>query len=510
LSREYVIGFDSGTQSVKTIIFGKNGDVVGEGHQQHQVHLSPGRAEQNPEDWWRCFCLSTKQALSSAKISSTSIGSIGITHQRCTLCIVDEACHPLLPAQVWYDARSVQQVRWIREKFGAKKYLEIAGRLPDTTWWAQKVMWVKDNLPEIFDRAYKFLTVHGYFVQRMTGEWKDSYAAPTGLLDMAELRYSQTLLEQFGIPREKLCDLTPPAEVIGYVTERAAEETGLPSGLPVASGAGDQQAGGLGCGVTESRLAYLNLGTSVVLGTVSPRYIAHPDFLVREGVIPGTWNPEALLNSGYWLIAWFKENFAKQLTENSEKTGTVAEEALDALADKIPAGSLGLVVQPYWLGVRQPYWDENARGSVIGWTSAHKLEHLYRAILEGISYDTRLNLEGMEKVLDLEVEEVRVHGGGAKSKLSCQIAADVLNRDVNTVSTAEATALGAAILAATAVGFYPNVRDAAKNMVQVKSCYRPIRSNSDCYSKLFRKVYSKYYESVRLFFSDIAEIIGYA
>lgn len=508
MNREYVIGFDSGTQSVKTIIFDKDGSIVGEGHQQHKVDISPGRAEQNPEDWWDCFCLSVKQALENAKISSESISSIGITHQRCTLCIVDENCRPLLPAQVWYDARSVKQVRWVREEFGAERYLEIAGRLPDTTWWAQKLMWVRDNLPDIFDKAYKFLTVHGFFVRRLTGEWKDSYAAPTGLLDMAELRYSTTLLDRFGIPREKLCDLIPPGEVIGYVNKQAAEQTGLSMEVPVASGTGDQQAGGLGCGVIDSRLAYLNLGTSVVLGTISPRYVAHQNFLVREGVVPGTWNPEALLNSGYWLITWFKENFTKQLTESFEKTD-VPEERLDTIAGKVPPGSLGLIVQPYWLGVRQPYWDENARGSIIGWTSAHKPEHLYRAILEGISYDIRLNLEGMEKVLDILPDEVRIHGGGARSGLSCQIMADVLNRDVNTVSTTEATALGAAILAATAVGFYPNIEDAVKNMTRVKSQFRPIRSNSEIYDELYRKIYSKYYEAVQPFFKEITDTIGY-
>jgi xylulokinase len=507
LSPDYLVGFDSGTQSVKTVVFDEKGNTIGQGHRAHKISVPKlDWAEQDPEDWWEAFRLSLREALRDAKISSEKVSAVAMTHQRSTLVVVDEECHPLLPAQVWHDSRSVEQVRWTNEKFGGDRYMKITGCMPDTTWWGQKIMWVKDNEPQIFNKVCKFLTVHGFFVRRLTGEWTDSYAAPSGVLDMANLRYSSTILEAMGIPREKLCNLVPPGEVIGYISSEAARETGLPVGIPVASGAGDQQAGGLGCGVIQPNMAYLNLGTSVVLGTLSREYVAHRNFIVRAGTLPSTWNPEALLSAGCWMINWFKDNFAREEADTARKNGVLTEEILDSESQEIPAGSMGLVVQPYWLGVRQPYWDQNARGSIIGWTAGHTKLHLYRAIIEGMAYDTRLNLEGIEQALQRSIEDVRVLGGGARSRLCCQIIADVLNRTVSTMSTSEAAALGAAILAAEALKLYPTLEDAASNMTRVGSTFRPIPSHGELYNRLYRMVYINCYETLRPLLKALAEV----
>ncbi|MEM2111329.1 MAG: FGGY-family carbohydrate kinase [Candidatus Bathyarchaeia archaeon] len=494
---DYILAFDSGTQSVKTIIFDAEGNDKGEGRILHKVFTpKAGYAEQDPEEWWTAFCKSVQQALTNGNVSPNRIAAIGITHQRCTICVVDENGKPLLPAQVWYDSRAVKEVRWIKEKFGAEKYLRIAGRMPDTTWWAQKAMWIKNNEEKIFNKAYKLLTVHGYFVYKLTGNYKDSYAAPTGLLDMEKLSYSEELLNTLGIPREKLCDLVPPGEIIGYVSRKASIETGLPEGIPVASGAGDQQSGGLGCGVVRKGLAYLNLGTSVVLGLFSPEYVYHRNFLVREGAVPGTWNLEALVNSGYWLVTWFKDNFCQIEKHIADQCKVSIEELLEQEAKKVPAGSSGLIVQPYWLGVRQPYWDENAKGTIIGWRDVHTRSHFYRAIIEGIAYEVQLNIEGIEKALKTKIIELRAHGGGAKSPLSCQIIADVSNLPVYKIQTHEATALGAAILAAKAIRLYSDVSSAIESMVKISSKVMPIRNNHKIYSHIYKSIYRKLYPTL--------------
>lgn len=509
MSRNYVIGFDSGTQSVKTVIFDELGNVIGQGRQPHTVSSpKPNWAEQSPDEWWEAFCLSLKEALHDAQVSPRRISAIAMTHQRSTLIVVDEHCRPLIPAQVWHDSRPAEQVRWTNEKFGADRYMKTTGCMPDTTWWGQKILWVKENMPEIFRKAHKFLTVHGFFVRKLTGEWSDSYAAPSGVLDMASLRYSTTILDALGIPIEKLCSLSSPGEVIGRVSKEAAQGTGLPEGTPMGSGAGDQQAGGLGCGVIDPSMAYLNLGTSVVLGTVSRRYVAHRNFIVRSGTLPATWNPEALLSAGYWMITWFKNNFATEEVQAAERDGIPPEEALDNQATRVPAGSLGLVVQPYWLGVRQPYWDQNAKGCIVGWTAAHKKEHLYRAIIEGIAYDVRLNLDGIKQVLQTNIEQIRIFGGAARSTLSCQIIADVLNRTVSTASTPEATALGAAILAATSIRLYPSMEDAAKSMTRTALTFHPIPENSAMYDRMYELVYRNCYDAFRPLLKSISEIVG--
>jgi len=508
--QDLVAGFDSGTQSVKTIIFDENGGIAGLGRAAHKVSTPrPKWAEQDPRDWWKAFCTSMKMALRSSKVSLKKIVAIGLTHQRSTLCIVDKNCNAILPAQVWYDSRAVKQVQWIKNEFGSERYMRIAGRIPDTAWFSSKLLWVKDNEPEAFKEAYKFLTVHGYFIRKLTGGWKDTYAAPTGLLDEANYRYSDEILDAFEIPKEKLCELTPPGEVIGYISTEAARETGLPEGLPVASGAGDQQAGGLGCGVVNPGMAYLNLGTSVVLGLISSKYIYHQNFFVREGVLPETWNLEAIIDGGYWMITWFKENFAKEEIRKAKRLNVSTEDILDREASRISAGSDGLIVQPYWLGVHQPYWDEYAKGSAIGWMGGHKMAHFYRAIIEGIAYDMRLNLDGLEEATGIEIDDIRVFGGGAQSRLSCQTIADVFNKNISTVSTPEATALGAAILAAASVRLYPDIKQASLNMTKIKSKFTPIKSNSEVYNKLYDRIYRNYYDSVKPLFREVADIVGY-
>jgi xylulokinase len=495
---KYIVSFDSGTQSVKTLILNKEGVILGEGHSPHSVNVpAPMRAEQDPNQWWSAFCDSMKIAFQKSGIRPSEIAAIGITNQRETMCAVDSNGNPVIPAQVWYDSRSIPQVARVRADFGAEEYMKVTGRMPDTTWWVMKVMWVKDNLKETFAKVHKFLTVSGFFVYKLTGEFKDSYASSPGIHDMMKIDYSTEVLNRLDIPREKLCDLFPPGSIIGRVSAKAAKETGLPEGTPVAAGAGDQQAGGLGCGLTKAGAAYLNLGTSVVLGVISSKYVYHQNFFVREGCVSGTWNLEALINGGYWMVTWFKENFAQPEMVAAQSQKLSVEKILESAAEKIPAGSLGLVVQPYWLGVRQPYWDENARGTIIGWNNAHTRIHLYRAIIEGIAYDIRLNLEGFEDAIGIKIDDIRVFGGGAKSNLSCNIMADVLGRQVTRVATPEATALGAAILAAYAAGMFDTIDEAVQSMTSVGEKFNTNEKNAATYTDLYSKIYRPLYPSLQ-------------
>jgi xylulokinase len=500
--KDCIVAFDSGTQSVKTIIFDKYGNILGEGHAPHTIFINEFRAEQDPNEWWSAFCTSFKIALKNSRIPVERIAAVGLTTQRETMCAVDFEGKPLIPAQVWYDTRAIKQVRKIKDEFGSERYMKIAGRMPDTTWWIFKVMWIKDNEKDVFNSTYKFLTVHGFFIYKLTGEFKDSYASPTGILDMTTMNYSTELMKAFDIPREKLCDLVQPGTIIGYVSSEAAKETGLIEGTPVVAGAGDQQAGALGAGVITPNSAYLNLGTSVVLGVVEKYYKYNSNFIVREGCAPNTWNFEALINSGYWMITWFKENFAQTEINAALSLKLHPEVILDLEAEKIPAGSHGLIVQPYWLGVRQPYWDEKAKGSVIGWSSIHTRAHFYRAIIEGLAYEIKLNLELFEETLKNSVDDVVTFGGGAKSSLSCQIIADVLNKPIRLTGTHEATTLGAAILAAFGVKLYSSIEEAVKTMTKISMRFDPKRENVDVYLKLF-KVYKRLYPTVRSLMKDL-------
>jgi sugar (pentulose or hexulose) kinase len=273
---------------------------------------------------------------------------------------------------------------------------------------------------------------------------------------------------------------------LGTVIPSVAEACGLPAGLLVAAGIGDGQAGGLGVNITTPGDAYLSLGTSVISGTYSDQYVVDSAFRTMSGGIPGSYLLETVLLGGGYTVSWFMEKMAGQSGQDVEQL----QEFYNQAASVLPPGSEGLMVVPYWNSVLSPYWDSSASGIIVGWRGIHQLSHLYRAILEGIAFEQRLNTMGVEKTLGQLVRRYIVVGGGAQSDLWCQIIADITNKSVYRATTPDAAALGAGILAATAAGFYPDARQATQAMTRIlPHPFEPNSSNHDFYNHLFEEVY---------------------
>jgi len=295
-----------------------------------------------------------------------------------------------------------------------------------------------------------------------------------------------------------------PGTVIGHVNKVAAAVTGLPDGLPVVAGAGDGQCAGLGAHATGGGRAALNMGTAVVSGIVSAAYLTDRAFRTLYAPIAGAYFLEAVIQSGVFTVNWFVEKFASDLHDSWLPLSP--EELLEAAAAKVPPGSLGLVLVPYWKHAMTPYWDPAATGITIGWTGAHGREHLYRAILEGIAFEQRLVGDAMMAATGQPFSQYVAMGGGSRSNLWCQIIADVTGVPVVRSATAEATCLGAGIVAAAAAGWYPDAISAAANMAGTAGQFVPNPATQAVYDRLYSKVYRPLFPTLQPLLQHLTEL----
>jgi xylulokinase len=498
--KDFVIGVDSSTTSCKAIAWDAQGRALAEGRGGPFAMLSPepNFYEQHAEEWWRALCVALKDL--GSKIDFAQARAICLTHQRETFVPVDENGKPLRNGITWLDERSRDQLKTIQDKVGAEALHRITGKALSITPSLSKILWLMAHEPESIARAYKILDVHGFLVHRLIGEFKTSVACadPMGLVDMQKGRWADALMRQLGLDEMQFATLVRPGEGMGEVTAQASSATGLPVGLPVVAAAGDGQCAGLGANALGKTRAYLNLGTAVIGGFYSPTYLTDSWYRTMAAPLPQGYFLENVLKGGVFTVGWFVDKFASDLKINP--IGLSPEQQLEAAAAKVPPGSLGLLLVPYWSNVMTPYWDAAATGITIGWTGQHGREHFYRAIMEGIAFEQRLTGDGTMRNLGYRVNEYVTMGGGSKSNLWCQIVADVTGVDVVRSTSVEATCLGAGILAATAAGWYANAMQAAETMTGTSERFSP--------NPVTQKIYDEYFEVYRDVFPAVRESVN--
>jgi xylulokinase len=488
MPKDLVIGVDSSTTACKAIAWDRTGTAIAEARASFDlISPQPNWYEQNAEDWWAALCQTLREL--TAQVGADRIAALCITHQRESFVPVDEACRPLRNAILWVDDRCVAQVAEIDRRFGSDWIQDLTGKGPSTKQSLPEFLWLQTHEPDVLPRAFKILDVHAFLVKRLTDRWVTSSACadPMGVLDMRRSDWATDLIKQIGLRVEQFAEIVPPGTVMGEITSAAAAATGIPAGTPVVAGAGDGQSAGLGANITQPGKAYLNLGTAMVSGAHLDTYAADRAFRTLCSPLAGAYVAEEVLGGGTFTVSWFVENFGPDM--RGVGLPISREEALELAASKLPPGSLGLMLVPYWNGVMPPYWDAAATGITVGWTGAHRREHFYRAILEGIAYEHRLTMDGVGRATGRPIDEYILMGGGSKSALWCQILADVHNTRVTRASTTEATNLGAGILAAAAVGWYSSARAAADAMTQTGRSFLPDDRTHAVYDRLYREVY---------------------
>jgi sugar (pentulose or hexulose) kinase len=489
---DLVLGVDCSTTASKVLAWDRQGRAVGEGRAAlREIRPRPLHSEQAAEGWWEA----TAEALTSLtrNIGADRIVGICITHQRESYAPVDESNHALRNAILWDDGRAQSQLDELGERFGHDALHRRTGRGPSLTQAFPKLLWLVEHEPQVAERAYKFIDVHGYLVQRLTGQWTTSLASADsfGLTDVEHDAWAEDLITGIGLRPDQFCTTVRPGTIIGEVSSEAAQATGVPEGIPVVAGLGDGQAACLGAGVTSLDRASLNLGTAVTGGPVSDRYVADASCRTMYAGAPGTFLLEECLRGGMATMTWFMRSFGDALETKADF------ERYEAAARQVGIGAGGLILVPYWNGVMSPHWDGSATGLVVGWHAGHGREHLFRAIEEGISFEFRQAMNGIEDATGEPIHEYVILGGGSNSDLWCQIMADVLGRTVTRAHTVEATNLGAGILAAYGVGWYDSVEEAAAAMTDVAEQFQPNDRAAELYDTLYNEVYKPLFPAVQ-------------
>ncbi|MFN2235451.1 MAG: FGGY-family carbohydrate kinase [Anaerolineales bacterium] len=485
-----VIGIDCSTTSCKAIVWNQHGKKVAEGRVKIKTFSpKPLWYEQSADSWWYATVKALQQV--QQQINPNQILALCISAQRETFVPVDKSNKPIRNAILWMDERAEKQLHYLEHVFGREKFHKLTGKHLSGNLSIAKIIWLQKNEPEVFSKTSKFLDVHGYLVYQFTDQLCTSWgcADPMGLFDMTQNNWAKDLLNCVDLKLCQFPDAVQPGYVIGNITPKASKECGLPIGLPIVSGIGDGQAAGLGSKIISNDIACISLGTSIVAGYFASDYQSSKNFRTMYGGIENTFFFETVILGGTFTISWFLEKVLHAEKKNI-RNYQFDEEYLEKEARKAPIGSQGLLLFPYWNSVMNPFWDPKASGMMIGLRGIHGVGHIYRAMLEGIAFEQKLQSSYVEDELGRNVGSYVVGGGGAKSNLWCQIIADIIGRPVYRTIEQEVSSLGVGILAASATGIYGNVKEASNSMVQYsEDIFSPDEKRNQYYSKLFESVY---------------------
>ncbi|HBX23619.1 MAG TPA: carbohydrate kinase [Desulfotomaculum sp.] len=514
MHKEIVLAIDVGTQSVRALAFDPRGQIIDSVRIVYQVPYNsprPGWAEQAPGFYWRNLAESCRKLWARGIVEPESLAAVAVTYQRSTIINLDHNGDPLRPAMVWLDQRRARKLPSVGPLWSA--IFGITG-LSGTLRHVQaesEANWIRENQPTIWAKTAHFLLLSGYITYRLTGQFVDSTGCQVGFLPFDYKSQTWPPLSHWkwrAIPinPEILPTLVPPGDRLGEVTAEASVFTGLPEGLPVIAAASDKACEVLGAGCLEPHQGCIGYGTTATINVNSQRYIEPvPLIPAYPSACPDAYNLEVQIYRGFWMVSWFKDEFAWPETTLARQSGVEAEELLNRLAEKVRPGSGGLVLQPFWSpGVRYP--GPEARGAIIGFNGSHTRGHMYRALLEGMAYAVREGREKIEKRTKVPVAELLVCGGGSRSDVVMQITADVFNLPAVRPSVYEASGLGAAILAMVGAGLQPDLPTAVKEMTGTGQVFKPHPGSVKIYDELYRKVYRRMYRKISPLYKSIMDI----
>ena len=512
-----ILSIDCGTQSIRALLFDIKGELIDKEQVFYEAYISPkaGWAEQDANIYWNGLIKAVSILNERNNSNFKKIKGIGITTLRATMVNVDKSGNPLRPAIIWLDQRMAKNT--YKPKLAMSLALKTLG-VEDTIKKLERKghsNWIKQNEPQIWAETDKYVSISSFLNYKLSGEFTDSVASQIGHIpfNYKKQRWAESkdVLELskdlYPIEKEKLAPLVPPGTKSGIVKKDISQLFGIPEETPIIACGSDKGCETLGMGVTNTQMASLSFGTTATVQTTTEKYFEPIAYLpAYPSVIPQKWNPEIEIYRGFWMINWFKEEFALKEVLEAKRLNISTEEVLNELLHKSPAGAMGLVIQPYWSpGLGQ----KNAKGAIIGFGDVHKKEHIYRAVIEGLCYSLLDGMRKLENRGNIKFERLAVSGGAAQSDEICQIAADVFNMEVVRGNTHETSGLGAAIITAYGIGEYSTLEDATKTMVKYKDIFTPISENAILYKKLFEKVYLKMYKNLEPLYKQIREITGY-
>ncbi|MHA1819335.1 MAG: xylulokinase [Promethearchaeota archaeon] len=483
---KYYAALDLGTTGTRTIIFDENGKNVASHYEEWQsIYPSPVMVEQKADNWWSALKKTIKMAISKAGIDPKDIKSVAVTNQRETIVPVDKEGNTLHNAIVWQDRRTDKECAFIKEKIGEDTIYKTTGLTIDPYFSSSKILWIKNNKPEIYNKTYKFLLVHDYIVHKLTGKWVTDYsnASRTMLFNIKTMKWADNIASELELDLDKMPEAMPSGKIVGNVID---DDCGFDKGTVVVSGGGDQQCAALGVGVVKTGRTKCTTGT----GSFILNYLEEPKFDEKRRVlcschaVPGAWVQEASIFTSGSALRWVRDEVCTSEVLTAKEKNMDPYQVLDQRAEGAPVGANGLIFIPHMVGAGAPYWNPDARGILFGLALGHTRADVIRAVMEGVAFEVRKNIEVFES-LGNKINELRVTGGGSRSPIWNQIMADVLNIQCGRGELEESTAVGAAILASYGVGDYKSLINAAENLSHVNKIWTPIPEHVKIYDKLY-------------------------
>ncbi len=497
MNKPYLLGIDIGTSACKIAVFYRDGRVAAQASGDYPVYYpKEGWAEQNPDEWWSAVCGAIRKALKEGEILPEEIAGVGIDGQSWSAIAIDRDGNVLTNTPIWMDTRAQSICDRLNEEIGSHEIFQIAGNSLQPSYTTAKILWYKENKPEIYEKIDKILQSNSFIAYKLTGAITQDVSQGYGLhcFDMRKGAWDKEMCRKLGIPMDFLPDIVSSDTVVGTVTEKAARECGLSAGTPVVAGGLDAACGTLGAGVIHPGETQEQGGQAGGMSICMDTYKADPRLILGFHVVPGQWLLQGGTTGGGGVMRWFEKEFADYERASQEKTGKSSLVQLNELAEPIVPGCDGVIFLPYMAGERSPIWNADAKGVFYGLDFSKTKGHMVRACMEGVALSLRHNLEAAEEA-GAKAEVLRAMGGSANSLLWTQIKSDITGKPIVVPSSDTATTLGAAILAGVGVGFYKDYEEAAALTVKITRSHTPNPDNRKIYDGVY-DTYIRLYQSL--------------
>ncbi|MDO4622800.1 MAG: xylulokinase [Eubacteriales bacterium] len=495
---EFLLGIDIGTSACKVAVFDRDGSVKASAAGDYPVYYPhEGWAEQNAEDWYRGVCDALKKIWASGAVKAEEIVGIGIDGQGWSAIAMDKDGRCLAPTPIWMDTRAQEECAYLNKKIGEDRIFAMAGNGMNPSYTTPKILWYREHAPEVFVHTDKVLHSNGYIGYRLTGAVTDDICNAYGwhCFDMHTGRWDMDMAREMEIPESFLPEIVNCDQIIGRVTAKAAAETGLKEGTPVAAGGLDAACGTLGAGVIHDGDTQEQGGQAGGMSICLDTYKADPNLILSFHVIPGKWLLQGGTTGGGGVMRWFEKEFAGEERLRKDSLGKSSLVQLNEIAEKVAPGCDGLVFLPYMSGERSPIWNPHAKGVFYGLDFAKTKGHMVRACMEGVALALKHNLDVAEAA-GAPVHVLRAMGGSANSLLWTQIKSDITGKPIVVPSSDTATTLGAAMLAGVGTGYYSNYEKAVALTVHDTRSHEPNTANAEVYEKTY-ETYRQIYENLK-------------
>lgn len=509
---KYLIGIDIGTTGAKSAIFDLKGTMLASSYIEYFCDFpKPNWVEQDASFIVSESFRACKDAINKSMINPREIISVSVSSQRSCCIFIDKSDKMLRPMISWQDSRSNIEIEDIKLKITPEKFYKITGFPLNTTWMISKILWIIKNEPEIWNKTEKIIQLQDYTLRRLGAEdyFNDmSDAGFSGLWDTDNLKWSDEILNTFNISSDLLSIPKVSVEKIAVISRQASQESGIPEGIPVCIGAGDQNSAAVGAGIVYDGFLSVSMGTAGNANAFLNNTFrdSNGKAMVLNHVIKGKWAIEGHQAGAASVFRWFRDEFATIEKAFANLTNREAYSILDEMISKIPAGSKGIIFLPFYAGAAAPRWNSDAKGVLLGMTFAHNKYCIARAFIEGITLEMRDIIEAMRNS-GININNIRIMGGATKSNIWNQIQSDIYNKPVETLKVTDAAVLGSAIMAGVGAGVFKDIREGVNAMVHISKKYEPIKSNFSIYNEMY-DMYCELYKSLdtHKIFSKISKI----